>query len=164
MGALPILGWLNGEPKHRRGLALFQQAIGLSLLFRVTTEGLPPGEYLAVAVDYVELGEGQDPTFLDSVRDLATPLTLGPGLMSLGMLGAVAALLTKSKRIRERTERVYAGVRDRLAPHQLDAAAEHELQALARAVSEALAERSDEHLVDEDGPVISKARLACLSL
>lgn len=40
-------------------------------------KGLPPGEYLAVAVDYLEQGESQDPAFLDSVRDLAKPLTLG---------------------------------------------------------------------------------------
>lgn len=40
-------------------------------------KGLPPGEYLAVAVDYLEQGEGQDPAFLESVRDSAKVLTLG---------------------------------------------------------------------------------------
>lgn len=40
-------------------------------------KGLPPGEYLAVAVDYLEQGEDQDQTFLESVLDLAKLVTLG---------------------------------------------------------------------------------------
>jgi hypothetical protein len=40
-------------------------------------KGLPPGEYLAVAVDYLEQGESRDPAFLESVRDFARSLTLG---------------------------------------------------------------------------------------
>jgi hypothetical protein len=42
-------------------------------------KGLPPAEYLAVAVDYLEQGEGRDPAFLESVRDLGKPLTLRDG-------------------------------------------------------------------------------------
>lgn len=46
--------------------------------FRV--RGLPPDErYLAVAVDYIEEGEGGDPQFLAQVRDRATRFALGPG-------------------------------------------------------------------------------------
>ena len=42
--------------------------------------GLPPGAgYLAVAVDYLEEGEGQDPDFLASVSSRATPLSLAEG-------------------------------------------------------------------------------------
>ncbi len=40
-------------------------------------KGLPPGEYLAVAVDYLEQGESRDPAFLESVRDFAKLLTVG---------------------------------------------------------------------------------------
>lgn len=47
-------------------------------LFKV--RGLPPGEqYLAVAVDYIEEGEGGDPEFLREMRDQATRLQLGEG-------------------------------------------------------------------------------------
>jgi len=41
--------------------------------------GLPPGEYLAVAVDYVEPGEANDPEFLDRVQRRATGFSLGEG-------------------------------------------------------------------------------------
>lgn len=41
---------------------------------------LPPhDQYLAVAVDYIEDGEGGDPDFLNQVRDRATRLSLGEG-------------------------------------------------------------------------------------
>jgi len=47
-------------------------------LFRL--RGLPPGErYLAVAVDYLEQGEFQDPDFLQSMKGRATAITLGDG-------------------------------------------------------------------------------------
>jgi hypothetical protein len=35
---LPIVRWLDGEPHHRQGMALFQRAIGLALLIRIATE------------------------------------------------------------------------------------------------------------------------------
>jgi hypothetical protein len=40
-----------------------------------------PGDerYLAVAVDYLEEGEGADPQFLEQMRDRATTFTLGDG-------------------------------------------------------------------------------------
>jgi hypothetical protein len=42
--------------------------------------GLPPGDrYLAVAVDYLEDGEAEDPDFLSSVAGRATPFALGEG-------------------------------------------------------------------------------------
>ena len=40
-------------------------------------EGLPPGKYLAVAVDYVEEGQWHDPEYLESIRTSAQGLTLG---------------------------------------------------------------------------------------
>ena len=47
-------------------------------LFRI--RGLPAGErYLAVAVDYLEQGEFQDPDFLQSMKGRATAVTLGDG-------------------------------------------------------------------------------------
>ena len=45
--------------------------------FKVT--GLPAGEYYAVAVDYVDVGEANDPEFLDKIKDRATMLTLDDG-------------------------------------------------------------------------------------
>jgi len=41
--------------------------------------GLPPGDYLAVAVEYVEDGLWNDPEYLDSLRQSANKLTLGDG-------------------------------------------------------------------------------------
>jgi hypothetical protein len=46
--------------------------------FRIT--GLPPGgPYLAVAVDYLEEGEGEDPEFLSSIAGRATAVSLAEG-------------------------------------------------------------------------------------
>jgi hypothetical protein len=46
--------------------------------FRIT--GLPGNErYLAVAVDYLEDGEAEDPQFLDRVRNAASPFVLNEG-------------------------------------------------------------------------------------
>jgi len=41
--------------------------------------GLPPGEYYAIALDYIEPGEVQDPEFLDRIKDRATEFSLGDG-------------------------------------------------------------------------------------
>lgn len=47
-------------------------------LFKI--RALPPDtEYLAVAVDYIEDGEGGDPEFLEQMRNRATHLTIGDG-------------------------------------------------------------------------------------
>jgi hypothetical protein len=47
-------------------------------LFKI--RALPPDEpYLAVAVDYLEDGEGGDPDFLQQIRERATRLTIGDG-------------------------------------------------------------------------------------
>jgi len=46
--------------------------------FRITA--LPPDDhYLAVAVDYLEDGEGADPQFLDQIKGRATPFSLTDG-------------------------------------------------------------------------------------
>jgi protocatechuate 3,4-dioxygenase beta subunit len=45
--------------------------------FKVT--GLPAGDYYAVAVDYVDFGEMNDPEFLDRVKDRATAFSLDEG-------------------------------------------------------------------------------------
>lgn len=46
--------------------------------FRI--RGLPPdARYLAVAVDYLEDGEGTDPQFLEQIKDRATRFSLGDG-------------------------------------------------------------------------------------
>jgi len=46
--------------------------------FRI--RALPPDDrYLAVAVDYLEDGEGADPQFLDQIKDRATRFSLGDG-------------------------------------------------------------------------------------
>jgi hypothetical protein len=37
---------------------------------------VPPGEYLAVALDYVEQGIWNDPEYLESIRRYAQRLTL----------------------------------------------------------------------------------------
>jgi protocatechuate 3,4-dioxygenase beta subunit len=41
--------------------------------------GLPPGDYLAAAVGYVEEGGWNDPSFLESIRRSAQPLSLAEG-------------------------------------------------------------------------------------
>jgi len=40
---------------------------------------VPPGDYAAVALDYVEPGESSDPEFLERVRMRATPFSIGEG-------------------------------------------------------------------------------------
>jgi hypothetical protein len=42
-------------------------------------KGLPAGEYLAVAIDYVQEGMWNDPDFLESLRRYAQRVTLGEG-------------------------------------------------------------------------------------
>jgi hypothetical protein len=47
-------------------------------LFKI--RGLPPEDrYLAVAVDYLEEGEGGDPHFLEQIKDRATRVSIGEG-------------------------------------------------------------------------------------
>jgi protocatechuate 3,4-dioxygenase beta subunit len=43
---------------------------------KFTISGLPQGEYYIVAVDRVEPGQWEDPDFLESMRDKATPFSL----------------------------------------------------------------------------------------
>jgi endonuclease V-like protein UPF0215 family len=46
---------------------------------RYEIKGLPPGEYLAVALNYVEDGTWNDPEYLESIRRYAQRITLGDG-------------------------------------------------------------------------------------
>jgi len=41
--------------------------------------GLPAAEYYAIALDYIQPGEVQDPEFLDRIKDRATEFSLGDG-------------------------------------------------------------------------------------
>jgi hypothetical protein len=41
--------------------------------------GLPPGRYLAAAIDYLEAGAARDPAVLERLRSAAVPVTLGEG-------------------------------------------------------------------------------------
>jgi hypothetical protein len=42
-------------------------------------KALPPGDYLAVALEYVEDGSWNDPEYLESLRKYAVTVTLGEG-------------------------------------------------------------------------------------
>jgi hypothetical protein len=46
---------------------------------RVRIRGLPPGDYLVAAVEWVEEGQWLDPQFLERLRPLATKAALEPG-------------------------------------------------------------------------------------
>ena len=46
---------------------------------RYNLRGMPPHDYLVVAVRNVEMGQWQDPDFLESVRDQAVRVSLGEG-------------------------------------------------------------------------------------
>ena len=57
----------------------FVQAVRPDQKGRYHIKGLPPGEYLAVAVTYVEDGMWSHPEYLESLRQHAQKLTLGDG-------------------------------------------------------------------------------------
>jgi protocatechuate 3,4-dioxygenase beta subunit len=46
---------------------------------RYAAQNLPPGDYLAVALDYLEEGTSSDPALLESLRSRATPVALADG-------------------------------------------------------------------------------------
>ena len=46
---------------------------------RFEVKGLPPGNYLALAVDYLEEGQERDPEFLQDMRPSGTSFALGEG-------------------------------------------------------------------------------------
>jgi hypothetical protein len=53
---------------------------------RFEIRGLPPGEYRAVALDYVEDGLWNDPEYLRDLRDIAQRFTIGEtGIHSIGL-------------------------------------------------------------------------------
>lgn len=55
----------------------FVQATRPDQAGRYQIRGLPPGEYLAAAIDYVEEGMWNDPEYLASIRNLGQRFTLG---------------------------------------------------------------------------------------
>ena len=57
--------------------------------FKVT--GLPAGDYYAVALDYIEQADANDPEFLDRVRDRATSFSLGDGATQVLTLKIVSS-------------------------------------------------------------------------
>ena len=46
---------------------------------RFKVRNLPPGDYYAIALDYVEPGAGTDPEFLERIRDRATAFSMTEG-------------------------------------------------------------------------------------
>jgi carboxypeptidase family protein len=46
---------------------------------RYKVNGLPPGEYEVIALDYVDSNDWNDPQFLDGIRGKATKFTIGDG-------------------------------------------------------------------------------------
>jgi hypothetical protein len=46
---------------------------------RFKIQGLPPGQYLAIAVGYLQPGEVRDPDLIEAWRKGATPFTLSEG-------------------------------------------------------------------------------------
>jgi hypothetical protein len=46
---------------------------------RYEIRGLPPGEYLAVALDYIQDGHWNDPEFLSELRTRAERFTIADG-------------------------------------------------------------------------------------
>lgn len=60
-----------------RGLPWPQRASSGAVEGKFQIRGLPPGEYLAVAIDYVEDGMWNDPDYLESIRRYGHEVTLG---------------------------------------------------------------------------------------
>jgi hypothetical protein len=58
---------------------------------RFQVRNLPPGDYYAVALSYLEPGSGTDPEFLDRIRDRATPFSLTEGAAKMLDLKLVTA-------------------------------------------------------------------------
>jgi hypothetical protein len=56
--------------------------------FRITT--VPPGEYLAIAVQGIEDGQSGDPEFLAAIDDNAERITIKPGETRTVTLGLSA--------------------------------------------------------------------------
>ena len=46
---------------------------------RFKVRNLPPGDYYAIALDYVEPGAGTDPEFLEKIRNQATTFSITEG-------------------------------------------------------------------------------------
>ena len=46
---------------------------------RFKVRNLPPGDYYAIALDYVEPGAGTDPEFLETIRNRATTFSMTEG-------------------------------------------------------------------------------------
>jgi protocatechuate 3,4-dioxygenase beta subunit len=70
-----VIVFANDSPKWNSGR--FVRAARPDQQGRWQIKGLPAGDYLAVAVDYIEDGEWNDPEYLDSLRRSGRKLTLG---------------------------------------------------------------------------------------
>jgi carboxypeptidase family protein len=57
---------------------------------RFKISAAPPGDYLAIAFEYVESGQWTDPEFLKQIRDRATAFTLGDGEAKILSLKLIA--------------------------------------------------------------------------
>jgi hypothetical protein len=64
---------------------------------RFAISGLPPGDYLACAIDFIETGQEYDLEFLERIRTLATQFSLGEGEAK-----ALTLRLRESARVRGR--------------------------------------------------------------
>jgi hypothetical protein len=80
-GALTRNAFIVVFPKDRQHWGYLSRYVRMS---RPNTDSeyrvqVPPGEYLAIAVDFVEQGEWSDPEFLERVRERAVPVSLAEG-------------------------------------------------------------------------------------
>ena len=57
----------------------------------MTIRTLPPGRYLAAALEYIQPETAQDPDFLESLRGRATPFSVGEGSGALVDLRVISA-------------------------------------------------------------------------
>ncbi len=69
----------SADPRHWRPESRFIRALRPDHAGAFATSGLPPGTYLAIAVDDVETGQWFDPEYLESLRQRARRIALEPG-------------------------------------------------------------------------------------
>jgi hypothetical protein len=67
----------SADPSKWADDSRFVQATRPDQSGKYQIRGLPPGEYLAAAIDYVEEGMWNDPEYLESIRHLGQRFTLG---------------------------------------------------------------------------------------
>ena len=69
----------SADPERWFESSWFVRAVRPDQQGRYEVKGLPPGEYLAVALDYVQDRMWNDPEYLESLRRSAEKVTLGDG-------------------------------------------------------------------------------------